>query len=279
MDARTASLSERAGISGEAAQLVARWARSLARCVVGCGLAVLWLAAMTLLARRLAGALVDPLPALTLVGLGFVLSALAVVCHLAVWQLFAGARPLRWTITAALVLSAVAVSLPGSSVIGLIGLWGLVLGQEAWAWRRELRGNEDSPPNPRPLPRGDDIRIDPPQLPMPHFPTEDISQQLTRRRGERDEIVSGWLRVALEAGQRTAAAHVAFCPPLVETPRVTLRQTEGPSARIKEGQVLTHGLRLEIKLAEPPVAATSVLVEFTAQSPLVRSLVPAPRRG
>jgi hypothetical protein len=263
MDARTANAWSRSGPGPELARL-------LIRSAAAAGAAILCLAAVALVWRRLAGALVEPLPISIFIALGVTLACLAVLCRLVVRPI-PNLRRTDWLITAAVLLAAVAVSLPGSPIFGLVALWGLVLGEEIWSWRFAPRAAQAPAPPPRPMPVGDDIRIDPPQLPTPHFPAEDVSQQITRgRASDGGELMTGWLRVALEPGQRTAAAHVAFCPPFAETPRLTVKQTSGPAARIKEGQLLPHGMRLEIKLSEAHPPGGSVLVEFTAQAAAVR---------
>jgi hypothetical protein len=43
-----------------------------------------------------------------------------------------------------------------------------------------------------------------------------------------------------------------------------VEQTEGPDVRIKTGQVLPYGVRLDLKLAATPKEPTSILIQFSA---------------
>ena len=49
------------------------------------------------------------------------------------------------------------------------------------------------------------------------------------------------------AGQRVAHVHVAFCPPLEQSPAIELRQSAGPPARLKLGQSLADGGALRVE--------------------------------
>lgn len=97
--------------------------------------------------------------------------------------------------------------------------------------------------------------------------SEDIVQQLTRRHAaDGMEELSGWLRVPVSPGQRTVSAHVAFCPPFCETPEVAVEQLDGPESRIKTGQRLPYGARIDLKLTSPAEEAATVLLQFSARS-------------
>jgi hypothetical protein len=106
------------------------------------------------------------------------------------------------------------------------------------------------------------------------FPPPDVSprsaemhQQLTRASlADGADRLAGWLQATFAPGERTSTVHVAFCPPFAEPPKVSLRQTSGPATRIKPGQILAHGVRLELKLNFASRAAERVLVEFAAES-------------
>ena len=66
-----------------------------------------------------------------------------------------------------------------------------------------------------------------------------VSQQLTRSQtADGVEELSGWLRIAFVAGQRTGSLHVAFCPPFVTTPELAVEQLDGPEARLKTAQLM-----------------------------------------
>jgi hypothetical protein len=98
-------------------------------------------------------------------------------------------------------------------------------------------------------------------------PADEVTQQLTRSRtAEGSEVLSGWLRVAMAPGQRSANVHLAFCPPFLRTPRVTVEQVGGPEARIKKVQELPYGARFDLKLAVLSEEAATVLLQFTAEA-------------
>lgn len=79
-------------------------------------------------------------------------------------------------------------------------------------------------------------------------------------------MLRGTLQTAFAPGQRTAFAHVAFCPPFAMLPQLEFRQVDGPAARIKLGQLQTYGARFELKLIEASDDSATVGIEFTAQS-------------
>jgi len=96
-------------------------------------------------------------------------------------------------------------------------------------------------------------------------PGETVLQELTQSiTGEGRTVWRGRLRTRIAVGQRRATAHVAFCPPLDETPLVEFRQLAGPAARAKLGQVLPYGARFDLKLAEAPDEPVEVELTFTA---------------
>jgi hypothetical protein len=95
----------------------------------------------------------------------------------------------------------------------------------------------------------------------------DVLQEFVRsRQPDGAELLTGWMRVPLSPGQRSAAVHLAFCPPFVRTPRITVAQQEGPTARIKEAQVLPFGARLDLKLAQATDTCATVLLEIMVQT-------------
>jgi hypothetical protein len=98
-------------------------------------------------------------------------------------------------------------------------------------------------------------------------PAGDVIQHLVRTRlADGSERLAGWLRVVLAPGQRSANLHVAFCPPFPRSPRISVQQREGPAARVKEGQLLPYGARLDVKLAQAAETATSLVLEILVQA-------------
>ena len=283
-----------AAIDRPAAELV-RWSAAAA-----CGF--LLLAAAVLCWRRLAGAFGGgplELPALAAVAAG--LAATAAAARLgsrfpSAQRRSTGlpARLLAWLLAAALSIAVLAagaaLSLPQTSVGGLAVLWGILAVEEFWAWRpaawRRLRAAERGP-----LPQRRGVRLDPPQRPLPHPipsappadepPAGDVTQQLTRTHApDGTETLSGWLRVSLAPGQRVANVHVAFCPPFPRSPQATLKQLDGPEARIKTVQVLPYGARFDLKLAVPSEAPETMLLQLSARAtPPTAPSDESPHRG
>ena len=91
------------------------------------------------------------------------------------------------------------------------------------------------------------------------------------RFGRRHRPIHGWLKTTLAATERNATLHVAFCPPFDETPKFTVLQTSGPASRIKPVQLLPYGVRLELKRLEPGDKTATIVLEFSAESPLLAS--------
>ncbi len=255
---------------------LARWA---AVALVG----TLALVACALGWRRLDGALVTPLEPGSLAAVGLVVAMAAALARLALHGANAPARggPIDDLIAGGLSVSVltvgIALSLPGSGGVGLAALWIALALEEAWVWtprftrmlkRRRSRvdpiESEDSDaPN-------DNSTLPSPSTAMEidaadRMPSAEVTQQLTRGRTARGaDVLSGWLRAPLEAGQRTASVHVAFCPPFSRAPHATVEQRDGPKARIKTVQLLPYGVRFDLKLADPAAESTDVVLHFSA---------------
>jgi 8-oxo-dGTP diphosphatase len=200
--------------------------------------------------RNLAGGLVEPLAMPSLLAVGISIATAAATARIAQ----PAGRRLRSVhcaaVSTSVLVAGLALSLPGTSAAGLAVLWASLLVEEGWAWRPAgWRLKRPARPAARPL-------------------ADDVLQQWTRRRAaDGAETLSGVLRVLLGAGQRTTSVHVAFCPPLGQTPRLEVQQRQGPEVRIKTGQLLPYGARLDLKLAQTLDAADAVVLEFSAQSP------------
>ena len=247
---------------------------------VGAGLLWLLLAAAAVLWwRRLAGAFSAPLEPVALLLASTSVAALVGVTRLAWRHQAAQRRPRR---LAAIALSTVAVCLgaalwlPHTSSIGLVILWAVLALEECWAWgpggiwrvgaRRGPRrpASQEGPPAQATSAEPGAVL---PSLRLEHRPEGEVTQQMTRvQSSEGSETLSGWLRVGMAAGQRSANVHVAFCPAFARAPRVSVEQRGGPSARIKTVQVLRQGVRFDLKLAAPGAEPQTVLLEFSAEA-------------
>ena len=264
------------------ARAVGRSTGELVRWVAATSAGLLLLAALVLCWRRVNGELDRPLalPFLTIVAASV---AAAVAAGRMAWRYqlrrrrAAGADWIVPAILSAAVLAwGASVSLPGTAQSGLLLLWGILAVEELWAWRpttwRRPRFGASAGGATK---RG--IRVDPPRAAVPHPfpvaassghpPTGDVLQQLTRcRTAGGGEVISGWIRVPLAVGQRSANVHVAFCPLFNRTPKASVEQIEGPVARIKTGQLFPWGARFDLKLSSPTEGPETVLLQFSAKA-------------
>lgn len=251
-----------------------------------------WLATALLLtaailgSRRLAGVLLEPLGFVSLLAVALSVGAMALIGRKA-WRFGqTSARagvpdPLVGLLfSTAVFATGAAVSLPDTSAGGLVALWLILAGEEAWAWRPSrwrrifpFSGRAASADSALPVERSlaAPVTHRPQTLPLEPIgdgpPDAHVTQQLTRlRTSDGTELLAGWLRVPLAAGQRTANVHVAFCPPFSHVPRATIEQTDGPAARIKTVQVLSFGARFDLKLVETSEISSTVLLRFSAEA-------------
>jgi hypothetical protein len=236
------------------------------------------LAAVLLVSRRLAGALVEPLPVVMLAATGVVAAAAA-----ASVRRLSGRFATRWLLSAAIVLIALALSLPGSSWLGLTVLWLLVVGEEVWTWRSrpikpknridvawrhcsqngslqdaiQSQTSEDTEP----------VSVEPPSVKSdePDWNDTTAMQRLKyARSADGVQSVEGWLRAEFSAGQRTAVVHAAFCPAFSRAPQVESEPLEGPDCEIRPTLTLPWGIRWEVKLSRAAKLPTSVVLGFFA---------------
>lgn len=261
-----------------------RPAAPFARWAAGAMVGLLAMVALLMLWRRLASALHTPLDPLSLSAVG----ATAVFVAGGARRLWQVTSPVDWVVallpSLSLLTCGAALSLPGTSHAGLALFWGLVVVEEFWAWRGIVRrSTHRKRPSAQPIPQAEPEPSAEPTLPsaestllpagaarplesFSQLIEEDVLQHLTRSRtAEGVEQLSGWLRMPFAAGQRTANIHVAFCPPFAQTPGLEVEQCDGPTVRIKTGQVLPHGARLDLKLAQASETPVAVVLEFAAR--------------
>lgn len=251
------------------------WFAQSARIVLAIAIA---LVALVLAWRRMAGALVEPLPAPVFLGLTMLVLAAAATRRPRTRESLSP-RPLRVmvadvTVSTSAVVVLMSLSLPGTSVVALGVAYLALIIEEAWAWRpagirfRRPTIQADTDPQPAATPES------PAAPPAPVLsgsgvaaPQENVSQQLARgRTADGREWISGWLRVALAAGQRIAHVHVAFCPPLARAPSARLEPKDAPPMEVRASQVLPFGVRFDLKLAQPVDEPLDILLEFRAET-------------
>ncbi len=188
-----------------------------------------------------------------------------------------------WPPLVAAVLVAAGVSLPGSGAVGVLGLWGCLVASVALAvrlvpagsgvnWLERLGGPGDvaratlgnSPPEPTALAAAfDALAVD--SIDDNETAPDDVLQQLVRRADpEGGEWITGVVRVRFDAGQKTAHAHVAFCPPFADQPTCDAESVSGPDSQLKVAQLLPQGARFDVRLDHVQDEPASVLVEFAA---------------
>lgn len=249
------------------------------QCLAAWLLGLIVLVAMVLVLRRSAGGLTTPLstPALAACGATLALASIAMrvlqpgTGHASeFWRTAWRAAP-----TAANVLIASSLSIRGTPSGGVFALWmlaalGELAGQLICQWsaaraRSELGANRAR--TALGTSDGPALAIITPSASHDHEARADddgISQRFIRRCDERGrELLSGWLRVDIAPGERTKFAHVAFCPPLLNSPQCEIDLADD-QASAAVAQVLPQGARFELKLPRPATAPTSIALEWVA---------------
>jgi hypothetical protein len=238
--------------------------------------AVLWGAlvgtAGLLIGRRAAGAFDSPLSAAGLLAASLVLTSLAILASRSLVGKPSWSK-IRWAPLAVAVAAALAISLPGSSSLGMVLLWsGMVLAGAAslllgryspttsWSFPMEIiRGGDRGARRRKQIPARSSAMSD---------AAAGESQWLSRREQAGRETIHGRVLAVVPAGRRSAVAHVAFCPPFPQSPQVDIKPATTPGLTISAGQVLPHGVRLDVKLASPAPRKASVRIEFWARGPI-----------
>jgi hypothetical protein len=242
--------------------------RDLLSALLTSGLAAFGLVVLLLLMRRMAGALVQPLGGLSLIGVvGFGLALTAGWRR--GWQV-CGRRQSSLDLIApaipgfALFLLLCVLSLPGTASWALMLTWLAFFTCEAAWWWAAYSANRQPAVRRMASQTGVaepavEIEIESGQVALPN----DVFQQITRcRDAEELERISIQLRIAFAVGQRVAVAHVAFCPPLGGLPDLAAEVMNGPDAMVTITNTQTFGVRLEVRLEEPADEACHVVVEI-----------------
>jgi hypothetical protein len=243
--------------------------------------ALLSFVAVVLLARRIVGALVEPLPITLLLLVGATAIATAVIVQLLnahselrlFTSLFEGIEILIAGI--AILVIAACLSIAGSSILGLLCLWTATLVSGAVLVRP---WSVESPTNPlagfTSVSR-DDAAMDvwPPEKltsapAVVEVEDEWMERSLTQRLQYRSEptgiAIDGWVRVQFSTGQRVAIAHVAFCPAFETVPEADCEVLDGQSCEIRPTLVLPWGIRWELRLDAEAPEPTEVVLGFAA---------------
>ena len=242
--------------------------RQLAALAAWTLLVTLALVAVVLVVRRISGALVQPLGLGGLVGVALACCLIATVIRKSLCRSYAALRHdllIRLTVSAIVFSLMTAVTLAGTSAAAVLPAWFLVVATEAASWLPLLRrgGTRRS------------IAVEAPQeiQPValePELPAN-LLQQVTRVLDEAGgESVHAVLRAVVPGGDKQAAIHVAFCPPLAQTPQLTAHALEC-EADVRITQAETFGARLELRLPDAAATDQAVLVEVIGSVRAARS--------
>lgn len=215
--------------------------------------------------RRCMGAFQQPLPPAMLIAACLAALCLAWLVRAAWSNSFPDRTAVRWLPSALLVSLAVALWLPGTTTAAAGTLTAMV------ALDCFLAIVLDGPPLQPFLGRFDRARLRQPATLLQATRLVDASlvQSWTRRRAASgEETIEATLRAEFPPGQRTEHCHLAICPAMQAAPTLRCEQLAGPAARIKVAQVLPHGARIELKLAEVAPCPTQVLLRVTARGSL-----------
>lgn len=235
------------------------------------------LSALLLFWRRMAGAL-SPAPAVVLFGIAiaWVLARLAIEVLLQLRGTTETRLRERLIFSASLLGVAGSLSLPHSSPLGLMLLWGLLLTSEASFWRvslvpsRLLEKALRPKPKTKPITSAASATAPPVEDPLDRIeplettPGDQVIQQMTRVVHEGVETIAGRHWVAFKPGGRTESVHLSFCPPFAKTPRFDVESIEGPPVKIKQVRLLPQGVRLDLKLEHETSEPVAVGLEFSA---------------
>lgn len=215
----------------------------------------LLVAGVVLLARRFAGALMDPLPTVSLAAVGMTIGLAAL----------ATGRSRGWPRLAAscgTVLIAGAISLPGSPPLGVGLCWLGVLTGEYLRWRnsfRDMLGGREPTRFPSPVVGGDNVaagnNVDGPAEDFVHDDPA-IRQHLVRRRTADADILEGFVRLELSPGTRYATVHLPFCPAFAALPAVSVElqfaaEVDLPDGHAEATVVHPHGARIDLQWDQP----------------------------
>ena len=215
--------------------------------------ALLVFIAVTFAERRLAGALVAPLGGFEYLGAASALTLLVAALQFGK----PGDVAARSVLAAAGGLALAAITLPATQPWSAGLAWFLFTSGQAAVflapqrrWANPARSMQTRSPN-RAQPAVD----------------QRLVQRITRERGAAGiETLTALIRVTCSAGEQLAVAHLAFCPPLESTPKLSARVLEptGVAASITFSE--NYGARIEVRLPQPAQCDRSVLLEITGEA-------------
>ncbi|HEY1784504.1 MAG TPA: hypothetical protein VGG30_03110 [Pirellulales bacterium] len=230
---------------------------------------------LLLLARRAAGAPLEPLPTTAWLLTGLIMAAWLQWSMAWLPGRFAtpliARLPMAWFPIAIAALLGLALWLPGTRLLALacyaaiVAVGGSQRIKLPWGpiWPTWLRPTGGWQAETAPVDTVDAADEESAAAALPPA----VVQQLVRRRDPGEaESLRGSVRADFVAGQRMASAHVAICPPFIAQPRCQVAVAAGPSAEVRVASALPFGVRFEIKLAQAASQPASVVIEFAVDS-------------
>ncbi|MDP6468328.1 MAG: hypothetical protein QF918_11345 [Pirellulaceae bacterium] len=249
-------------------------AQAILRFGVASTVGLLLILCLFLAGRRFGGAFDQPLGSLTMLLLGLLIAALA-GCLRSAWpraeNTHASVSSLARLLlpSLAVFLFCYALSLPGSAPWALALMWFLVVSEEGAWWLADSLALQTGRQRTAVVNRSalvSNSHDNQPRLDPTSVVASDVTQQITRMRdAEGSDLVFGQARAEFTPGERSQIIHLAFCPPLADSPRITVMQADGPSAVITIAQAETFGARFDILLGATARQAESVMIEFEAR--------------
>jgi hypothetical protein len=171
--------------------------------------------------------------------------------------------PIDFLTTAAPLLILAALSMPGTSPVGLLTAWLVIISGETAQrlprFRSRLADFSAQQPSPGQMPAGCVLPTD--EIMEPEIPPG-LVQQVTRVVEGGRESIHGLLKAEVAANDRLAIVHIAFCPPLAERPELSAHALDCDDAEIRLTQVESFGARLEARLPAILDTPRSVIIEI-----------------
>lgn len=107
---------------------------------------------------------------------------------------------------------------------------------------------------------------------LPHPATQpETSQWMSRSTVEGYDTAEGSIRVRFVGGQRMAAVHLPFSPPLPDTPEFECEPADDSEARIRMTAVHSYGVRIEVTRTRGCDIDEVIELGWMASSPLTES--------
>ena len=236
---------------------------------------LLFVLALFLLIRRLAGAFDHPPQPAIMLAAAVILSATLMAVRWTgrdVWT--SGRNPgfrfaLTWTPLAASILCAYSLSLPESQPGVLAFFWGLLMVEEMVSLTIVHRQQPSKPPaDPADISESSQQNLTlEPAAGSSVMPDGQIQQQSMRWKTQNGcQWVQGQMRGHFKKDQRTISLHIGFCPPLDSVPQFSAETLEVTNIQLKVGIAETFGARVDLRRSGSAHQPQEVLIQFDART-------------